>query len=145
MTVDIRLLGPGDAGVLEHVAPGVFDNPVDPGLAQEFLRDARHHLVVAIDAGQVVGFASGVHYLHPDKAAELWVNEVGVASTHGRQGLGRTLLRRLFEHARSLGCRQAWVLTHRGNAAAMGLYGSVGGRETPAVVMFDFELSPRES
>jgi hypothetical protein len=79
VTLDIRHLGPDDEQVLRHVAAGVFDHDVDPALASEFLRDPRHHLVVAIEDGSVVGFASGVHYVHPDKPAELWINEVGVA------------------------------------------------------------------
>ena len=103
MTLDIRLLAPGDERVLARVAPGVFDHDVDPGLTAEFLRDPRHHLAVAIEDGAVVGFASGVHYVHPDKPAELWVNEVGVAPSHQRRGLGKRLLHALFAHGRDLG------------------------------------------
>lgn len=54
-------------------------NPIDPTWSAEFLRDPRHHIAVAIEDGVVVGIASGVHYLHPDKPPELFVNEVGVA------------------------------------------------------------------
>ena len=73
MTIEIRLLGPDDERVLRQVAPGVFDHDVNPALSAEFLHDPRHHLAVAIENGSVVGFASGVHYVHPDKPAELWV------------------------------------------------------------------------
>ena len=97
-SVTIRLLGPADAKLLDCVAPGVFDNPVDARLAAEFLADARHHLVVAVIDGQVVGMATGVHYIHPDKPRELWVNEVGVAPAHQRQGIGKQLLQALFAH-----------------------------------------------
>ena len=69
MTLDIRHLGPDDERALRRVAVGVFDHEVDPKLVSEFLRDPRHHLVVAIENGTVVGFASGVHYVHPDKPA----------------------------------------------------------------------------
>jgi len=127
--------------VLAQVAPGVFDHDINPALAQEFLGDARHHLAVAIDGGTVVGFASGVHYVHPDKPAELWINEVGVAPTHRRQGLGERLLRTLFEEARRLGCTEAWVLTSPANQGALKLYESAGGRrmEDPPE-MFTFRL-----
>ena len=141
MAVEIRLLAPGDDAVLRAVAPGVFDNAIDPQLTAAFLRDPRHHLAVAIENGQVVGFASGVHYLHPDKPAELWVNEVGVAPTHLRRGLGQAVLRRLLECGAELGCRQAWVLTEPDNAGAMALYASVGGAEvSPPPVMLEFAL-----
>lgn len=129
MAVEVPLLGPGDAQALARVGADVFDNPVDPGLAQEFLTDPRHHIVVAIDDGLVVGFASAIHYVHPDKPAELWINEVGVAPTHRRRGLGRRTLTALLRHGRSLGCVNAWVLTDRDNAAARALYAATGGIE----------------
>jgi ribosomal protein S18 acetylase RimI-like enzyme len=141
MTLVYRILQAGDAAVLDRVADDVFDGEVRPALAREFLDDARHHLAVAIDDGVVVGFASAVHYVHPDKPAELWINEVGVAPTHLRRGLAQTLLRMLFAAGRELGCTQAWVLTDRDNAAAMRLYASVGGDPgTREHVMFDFRL-----
>jgi aminoglycoside 6'-N-acetyltransferase I len=88
-----------------------------------------------------VGFASGVHYVHPDKPAELWINEVGVAPSHLRRGLAQALLRLLFDVGRSLGCSQAWVLTDRENTAAMRLYASVGGNcGEHEHLMFEFEL-----
>jgi hypothetical protein len=77
----IRLLGPGEAAVLDRVAEGVFDNPVGPRWAAEFFADPRHHLAVALDGGVVIGMASAVHYVHPDKPPQLWVNEVGSRRT----------------------------------------------------------------
>jgi aminoglycoside 6'-N-acetyltransferase I len=120
----------------------VFDNDPDPDLTREFLRDDRHHLVVAIDDGLVVGFVSGLHYVHPDKPPELWINEVGVAPSHQRRGLGKEMLKTIFDIGVELGCREAWVLTDRSNTAAMRLYGSFDGNEDPEdTVMFTFRLS----
>ena len=141
MTLEYRMLGPADAAVLDRVADDVFDGEIQPSLAREFLSDARHHLAVAIDEGTVVGFASGVHYVHPDKPAELWINEVGVAPTHLRRGVAQSLLRMLFDAGRAVGCTQAWLLTDRDNTAAMRLYASVGGDHgTQEHVMFAFRL-----
>ena len=141
MAIEFRILGLGDAAVLDRVADGVFDDAVQPALTREFLGDARHHLAVALDDGVVVGFVSGVHYVHPDKPAELWINEVAVAPTHLRRGIAQALLRMLFDTGRSLGCAQAWVLTDRDNTAAMRLYASVGGDPGEHEhVMFDFRL-----
>ena len=140
----IRVLGPGDAPVLDRVAPGVFDHEVDAHWTAEFFADPRHHLAVALDDGVVVGMASAVHYVHPDKEPELWVNEVGVAPTHQRQGIGRGLMRALFARARELGCREAWVLTEEDNSAARALYAAAGGEEAP-VVMVSFRLDDERS
>ena len=146
MPVQIQLLGVSDAPVLQRVAAGVFDGPVDPRWTAEFLADARHHLVVALDGAEVVGMASGVHYVHPDKPPELWINEVGVAPTHQGQGLGRQLLDRLLAHGCTLGCRAAWVLTDRANRPAERLYESAGGVEAPTSgKMYTFDLDAGEA
>ena len=141
MTLEIIVLAPGDHAMLNNVAPGVFDNSPDPTLVAQFLGDHRHHMAVAIDRGQVVGFASGVHYVHPDKPPEMWINEVGIAPSHQGRGLGKAIMQTLLQRAKAVGCREAWVLTDRSNHAAMRLYASAGGKETPHdQVMFTFFL-----
>lgn len=129
MTIEIKVLQRGDEAILMNVAPKVFDNPMNEKLTREFLADSRHHIAVAIDDGLVVGFASGVHYIHPDKPPELWINEVGLAPTHRRRGLGKAVLTALLEVGRVHNCTAAWVLTYRTNVAAMALYSSLGGTE----------------
>ena len=144
MTVEVVLLVAGDEERLSEVDPDVFDDEIREDLVREMLADPRHHLAVALHDARVVGFASGVHYVHPDKPAELWVNEVSVAATHRERGVAKALLATLFEAGARIGCRQAWVLTERGNAPAMRLYASTGGREAgDEVVMFEFDLDAR--
>jgi aminoglycoside 6'-N-acetyltransferase I len=140
MAIEIKVLGSKDTGVLMNVAPGVFDNPIDPRMTNAFLGDTRHHLAVAVEEDLVVGFVSAVHYAHPDKSRpELWINEVGVAPTHQGRGLGSDLLRSILEAGRRNGCGEAWVLTDRSNTPAMRLYSSSGGTESDQV-MFTFRL-----
>lgn len=147
MAIGIRILRQGDEAVLARVAPGVFDDPVDAGATRKFLEDARHHLAVAVEDGMVVGFASAVHYVHPDDPRpEMWINEVGVAPTHQGRGVGKAVLRALLEVARGLGCSEAWVLTDRRNAPAMRLYSSLGAVEAPDdAVMYTFLFDTAES
>jgi hypothetical protein len=88
MAIEIKLLGREDTGVLAYIAPEVFDNPINVGRANEFLADPRHHLVVAVEDGLVVGFVSAVHYVHPDKPRSA---AYGVGRSPGswvRRGLG---------------------------------------------------------
>lgn len=140
--IEIKLLDSADVHTLDSVAEGVFDDPIIMSSAQEFLNDSRHRLVVALDDKVVVGFVSAVIYLHPDKPApELWINEVGVAPTHQRRGMGKRLLQCMLEAAKQSGCKEAWVLTDRNNIPAMAMYKSAGGvEESPDPTMFTFEL-----
>ena len=133
---EIRLLTAGDAAVLQRVAPDVFDGRVDPRWTSEFLADARHHLIVALEDDVVVGMISAVHYVHPDKAPQLWINELGVASSHWRRGIGSRLLSAMLEHGRTLGCTEAWVGTEVDNVAARGLYERAGGTAEMFVLYF---------
>ena len=145
MSPIIRLLGPGDASVLGNVAPSVFDNAIDPRWTAEFLSDPRHHLAVAIDEGRVVGMASAIHYVHPDKAPQLWINEVGVAPPYQGQGIGRRLMDRLLDCGRELGCRGAWLGTDRSNTAARRCYAAAGGVVTlEDHVLVEFDLGEAE-
>lgn len=120
---EVRVVGPGDAAILDRVVEGVFDHPVSARWWGEFLADPRHHLAVALDGGWVVGMASAVHYVHPDKPPELWI------------------MAALFHRGRALGCGDAWVLTEGDNAAARALYASLGGVEEERPVYVTFTLA----
>jgi ribosomal protein S18 acetylase RimI-like enzyme len=141
MTTEIRMLGPADIALVCSTPEDVFDDLPEHSLTEEFLSDPRHHLVAAIEAGQIIGFVSSVHYLHPDKPPELWINEIGVIPAHQRRGLGQRLVEAMLARGRELGCKNAWVLTDRSNTPAMKLYSQAGGVEasTPAI-MFEFPL-----
>jgi ribosomal protein S18 acetylase RimI-like enzyme len=139
MPFELRLLGPDDAMVLERVADGVFDEPINPALAGEFLKDPRHHLIVALHQQSVVGMITAVTYVHPDKAAQLWINEVGVAPSHQRQGIGRAMLRAMLDHGWTMGCTEAWLGTEHDNVAARGLYEDAGSVAEP-FVLYAFDL-----
>jgi ribosomal protein S18 acetylase RimI-like enzyme len=137
----IKSLSTADLHLLMNAAEDVFDNPVDEAFAREFLDDPRHHIVAAVSEDRVVGFASAVHYIHPDKPPELWINEVGVAPSHQGRGIGRAIMQEILKLGQELGCKSAWVLTDRGNEPANRLYlsagGKTGGEET---VMYEFDL-----
>lgn len=140
--IDIRLLGPGDDALLLGAPADLFDEPVRPEFVREFLGDPRHHIMVAIADGMVVGFASGVHYLHPDKPAELFVNEVAVLDAHQRRGIATALMQALLGHARQFGCAKAWLATERSNIPAMALYAALSaGEAVPDPVLLEFDLT----
>ncbi|MEL7483172.1 MAG: GNAT family N-acetyltransferase [Planctomycetota bacterium] len=140
MPITFRLLSDADERALDHVAEGVFDHPVIAEQWQAFLMDRRHVIAVAEDRRSadavVVGFVSGVHYLHPDKRPQCWINEVSTAPTHRRRGIASALLRLVVDRARAIGCTQIWLATEADNEPARALYRSFGADETP-IVMFD--------
>jgi GNAT superfamily N-acetyltransferase len=146
VSVDIGLLGAGEAHVLADVDPDVFDNAVDPRWCAEFVADPRHHLAVALDGGRVVGMVSAIHYVHPDKPPELWIDEVSVADSHRGRGIAPRMLQAMLAHGSALGCTQAWVLTSYDNAPARRAYERAGGVASPEpVLMYEFDLTAHGS
>ncbi len=137
--IEIRLLGQDDADVLSRVGDGVFDGPIDEQWTARFLADPSHHIIVAVDDDTVVGMITAVDYVHPDKAPQLWINEVGVGPSHQRRGIARELLRAMLAHSRSLGCTEAWLGTEDDNVPARRLYEDAGSTGEP-FVLYSFEI-----
>ena len=117
--------------MLNNVAEGVFDNAIEPRWRDEFFADPRHHLVVALEGDVVVGMISSVNYVHPDKAPQLFINEVGVAPAYQRQGIAKQMIAAMLEHGRALGCTEAWLGTEDDNTPANRLYLSADGKPDP--------------
>ena len=137
----VRRLGPGDEREVERFA-AAFDDPIRPGAVAAFLRDDRHHLLVASLNGRPAGFVSAVEILHPDKPVELFLNELGVDEPYRRRGVATALLEELCRVGRELDCATIWVLTDQDNDAAMATYRRAGGVwDGEHQVMFEIDLA----
>lgn len=139
-TVEIRLATLEDLVAIEKVGDALFDHSIKRNRALEFFEDSRHHLFLAFDDKKVVGMVSAFHYIHPDKDPSLFINEVGVLEAYQNQGIGSTLVKRIWEYARELGCQDAWVGTEKSNSAAQKCYVKAGGApEKEPYLIFEFE------
>jgi ribosomal protein S18 acetylase RimI-like enzyme len=119
----------------------LFDAPPTELLAERFLSKEGHHLLYAVnDAGEPVGFVSGVETTHPDKGTEMFLYELSVAEAHRRRGIGTALVRALAELARERGCYGMWVGTDADNEAALGAYRAAGAGLPEPFVMLDWSL-----
>ncbi|MEO1011881.1 MAG: GNAT family N-acetyltransferase [Bacteroidota bacterium] len=138
--IELRLAHEGDLSLLEKIGDSLFDFPVKPERALEFLKDHRHHLMLAFVGGQLVGMASGFHYVHPDKDSILFVNEVSVLDSFRNRGIARKMVGHLVSHGKDLGCAEAWVATEASNVPARKAYKAAGGvEEEEPIVLIEFE------
>lgn len=140
MTIEIRLLAPGDLAILLRAGTDVFDNPIDPDLARAYLEHPDYLIALALDGEAVVGMATGLFYFHPDKPRDFWVNEVGVAQSHHRRGIGKAVTKALLDAARARGATYAWVGTESDNVPAKALYKALGGQGQD-MAYYEFDLS----
>lgn len=128
MTWTLRLLRAGDEAVLDRVAEDVFDEPLRPDRLRAHLAEPSHLLLVALDGALVVGQCAAVIHRHPDKATELYVDEVGVSPGWQNRGIGRAMMERMLDEGRARGCAEAWVGTETDNDAANALYAGLARR-----------------
>jgi ribosomal protein S18 acetylase RimI-like enzyme len=141
--VEILRLAAGDDDVVMEMSR-LFDGPAVAEHARRFLLDDRHHLVIAREGDDIVGFVSGVEMIHPDKGAEMFVYELAVDDRWQRRGVGKSLVAALRDLAYERGCYGMWVLTDEDNEAALATYTSAGGSRKHQV-MLDWEWSPQSS
>lgn len=139
MPIDIRRMHAGDELDFTEIAPDVFDEPIHPERLEAYLREPGHLMLLAFDNGVVVGQCAAVVHRHPDKVTELYIDEVGTASTRLRQGIATRMVEAMFTWGRELGCREAWLGTELDNIEANGLYAKVGGKGEK-MVYYEFEL-----
>src|SRR5262250_726774 len=106
MDIAFKRLTSGDAWILDSVAEDVFDEPIDATRLAAYLADPSHVMMVAIAGEQVVGQCAAVIHRHPDKATELYIDEIGVAPEFKRRGVARRLLEDMLAFGKALGCEE---------------------------------------
>ncbi|MGE3960292.1 MAG: N-acetyltransferase family protein [Dehalococcoidia bacterium] len=121
-------------------AAELFDAPPTHDHTRRFLAEAGHHLIVAFEGEEAVGFVSGVEVAHPDKPVEMFLNELGVRDASQGRGIGRALVEALRDLAVDRGCAAMWVLTDADNAAALRTYRSAGADLPAEQVMLEWML-----
>jgi GNAT superfamily N-acetyltransferase len=124
-------------------ASDLFDLPAVAEHTGRFLAAPDHFLFLAYVDDEPVGFISGVETVHPDKGAEMFLNELAVAEPYRRQGTGKALVAALRDLAVERGCIAMWVLTDHDNPGARATYESAGSNAGTSHVMYDWPLAEK--
>lgn len=140
MGIQIKQLAPGDEAILGRVATDVFDEAIDPDYLRSYLAEANHHMIVAIQAHEVVGQIRAVLHRHPDRPPELYIDNLGVTPTLQRQGIATKLLDAMLGLGKTLGCEEAWLATESNNTQAKGFYESYKALDPEPMVFYLFKL-----
>jgi ribosomal protein S18 acetylase RimI-like enzyme len=127
-----------DDGLRVTAASHLFDGPPQAEATTRFLASPDHHVLLAYEYGQAVGFVTGVEMTHPDKGTEMFLYELSVDEEFRRRGVGRALVDRLAGLARDRGCYGMWVLTDEDNSPAQTTYSAAGGTPERSQVLFSW-------
>jgi ribosomal protein S18 acetylase RimI-like enzyme len=144
LPITIKRIVATDTALFAHIAADVFDESIHPERLKAYLAQPGHLMVLAFDGELVVGQCVGVIHYHPDKVTELYVDELGTATSHLRQGIATAMMNELFAWARERGCEEAWLGTELDNDAANSFYGtyqtSVSQAREDTIKYYEFDL-----
>ncbi len=136
-SINYKIADISDLDAMIEVGDDIFDEEIIKDRAIEFINDERHHLYLAYLNEDIVGMASAIHYIHPDKEPAMFILEAGVLEEHQNQGIGRTLIKKMVEVGRELECTEIWVATEHSNLPARKAYVAAGATEIeePSVLL----------
>ncbi len=139
MSVTVKIAGPDDTGLFTDIAEDVFDDDIVADRLAVCLTDPRRILCIALSDGIVVGQVRAIVHNQPDTVNQLYIDNVGVAPSHQRQGIATRMIKQILHEGAEQGCREVWVGTEPDNAPALSLYRSLG-LTAQNVIMFDGTL-----
>jgi ribosomal protein S18 acetylase RimI-like enzyme len=124
-----------------------YEQPPDYPLAEAFLRDrlANDESVVFLALDPESGAGLGFVQLYPSfsstAARRIWIlNDLFVAPSARRRGIGRALLEAARDHGRATGARRLVLSTAATNREAQALYESFGYKRESVFVSYKLEL-----
>jgi ribosomal protein S18 acetylase RimI-like enzyme len=122
MTFSIHLITRANTSLLARVADDVFDEAIQHDLLSAYVADPRHAMLVAEVDGLVVGQIRGNIHMQPDRAPDLYIDNLGTAPSHQRRGIAAGLMKAMLAWGEAQGCTYAWVATETDNEQAKGFY-----------------------
>jgi ribosomal-protein-alanine acetyltransferase len=130
MSWTLRHAGPDDLAGIMLIENSTFagDAWETETMAAELASEHTRYLVVTpvADPSAIIGYG-GVQA--PVGSGDADIQTIAVASTAQSQGIGRALMHRLIDEARSRGARQVFLEVRADNAPARALYASLGFAE----------------
>jgi ribosomal protein S18 acetylase RimI-like enzyme len=111
---------------------------------QNALKDDRTHLFAAMIGEHVVGYV--LAYTFPAffiSGNMAYLYDIETIEAHRRKGIGKLLMKTIFDHLKSLGVLEVWLGTGTENVEAQALYKAMNGEKSEEVFHdFTFRIAP---
>lgn len=120
--MEIHYVTPANTALLTNVDPDVFDHAIAPAHLAAYLADPLHAMFVAVEGGLTIGQIRGSVHLQPDRAPDLYIDNLGTAPSHQRRGIASDMMKAMLAWGEAQGCTYAWIATETDNEQARGFY-----------------------
>ena len=132
--IEVTRLAPDTVDLAEAVLERVYHRvPGSRERLASLLADPGFVLLAASKNNEPVAYLHASLMGRLDGRLMMLIYEVSVTGDERRKGIGRSLLSSALSIAQGAGATRCWLLTESDNAAAIGLYESMGGEAFPTV------------
>jgi ribosomal protein S18 acetylase RimI-like enzyme len=132
---------------LAHELNRLFDEGKtwDEEQGRLFLQNPDNLFLLARWSGAPCGFLTAHRLQRFDRRrAGVLLYEIGVGDGFRRRGIGTALINSVKRWASNVGADEVWVLTDRGNTAAIALYEGAGGEDgADGTIMFTYQITTK--
>ena len=112
----------------------------DETVLKAFLNEKNAYGYIAVDEGKAIGFAYGYVLNEPDGRKTFYLHAIDIMTGYQNLGYGTELVKFVYAHSKSLGCRKMFLMTNTGNVSACRCYEKAGGISAAAdVVMYEYK------
>lgn len=112
----------------------------DETVLKAFLNEKNAYGYIAVDDGKAIGFAYGYVLNEPDGRKTFYLHAIDIMTGYQNLGYGTELVRFVYAHSKSLGCRKMFLMTNTSNVSACRCYEKAGGISAAAdVVMYEYK------
>ena len=112
----------------------------DETVLKAFLDEKNAYGYIAVDDEKAIGFAYGYVLNEPDGRKTYYLHAIDIMAGYQNFGYGTELVRFVYAHSKSLGCRKMFLMTNTGNVSACRCYEKAGGISAAAdVVMYEYK------
>ena len=102
----------------------------DESLLNTFLKEKNAFSYVAKDDEMIVGFAYGYVLVRPDGLRDFYLHAIDIMEKYQKHGYGTELMKYIYSHSKSIGCRKLFLITNKSNVSACRCYEKAGGIRT---------------
>lgn len=110
-----------DIAAIADIENKSFADPWTEGMLLDTLRFPVYHTFLAEDGGQVCGYGCLILLFEDAELAN-----IAVAPTHRGQGVGKLLMEKMHDYAKTFGAERMLLEVRVSNASAIGLYEKYG-------------------
>jgi len=95
-----------------------------------FLEEKNAFGYVAKNDDIIIGFAYGYVLVRPDGLRDFYLHAIDIMENYQKHGYGTELMKYIYVHSKSIGCRKLFLITNKSNVSACRCYEKAGGIST---------------